>query len=111
MGDILANGRKKSLYDCVDCPAYCCSVYERVQVAPRDIRRLARHFGVTEEVATARFTKLYEKERILRRKKDPLFGESCHFLILKLAVALFTTRDRPPVALSLPPNAARITIC
>ena len=80
MVDILANGRKKSLYDCVDCPAYCCSVYERVQVAPRDIRRLAKHFGVTEEVATARFTKLYEKERILRRKKDPLFGESCQFL-------------------------------
>jgi len=51
-----------------------------VQVAPRDIRRLAKHFGVTEEVATARFTKLFEKERILRRKKDPLFGESCQFL-------------------------------
>jgi len=80
MGDIHANGRKKSPYDCVDCPAYCCSVYERVQVTPRDIRRLAKYFGVTEEVATARFTKFYEKERVLRRKKDPLFGESCQFL-------------------------------
>ena len=80
MGDIRANGSSKSLYDCVDCPAYCCSVYERVQVTPRDIRRLAKYFGVTEEVATARFTKFYEKERILRRKKDPLFGEACLFL-------------------------------
>lgn len=80
MGDILSNGRKKSLYDCVDCPAYCCSVYERVQVTPRDIRRLAKHFGITEEVATQRYTKIYEKERVLRRKKDPLFGEACQFI-------------------------------
>jgi Fe-S-cluster containining protein len=80
MGDILSNGRKKSLYDCVDCPAYCCSVYERVQVTPRDIRRLAKHFGITEEVAMQRYTKIYEKERVLRRKKDPLFGEACQFI-------------------------------
>jgi Fe-S-cluster containining protein len=80
MGDISTNGKKKSLYDCVDCPAYCCSVYERVQVKPRDIRRLAKHFGVTEEVATLRYTKVYEKERVLRRKKDPLFGEACQFI-------------------------------
>jgi Fe-S-cluster containining protein len=58
-------------------------VYERVQVTPRDIRRLARHFGVTEEVATARYTKIYEKERVLRRKSDPLMGEACQFLNLE----------------------------
>jgi Fe-S-cluster containining protein len=55
-------------------------VYERVQVTPRDIRRLARHFGVTEEVATVRYTKVWEKERVLRRKRDDLFGETCQFL-------------------------------
>lgn len=80
MGDISTNGKKKSYYDCVDCPAYCCSVYERVQVKPRDIRRLAKYFGVTEDVATSRYTKIYEKERVLRRKKDPLFGEACQFI-------------------------------
>ena len=75
------NGRKpKTYYDCVKCPAFCCSVYERVQVTPRDIRRLAKHFGVTEEVATVRYTKLWEKERVLRRKRDELFGETCQFL-------------------------------
>jgi Fe-S-cluster containining protein len=75
------NGRKPRVYyDCVKCPAFCCSVYERVQVTPRDIRRLAKHFGVTEEVATARYTKLWEKERVLRRKRDDLFGETCQFL-------------------------------
>ena len=80
MGDISTNGKKKSYYDCVDCPAYCCSVYERVQVKPRDIRRLAKYFGVTEDVATSRYTKIYENERVLRRKKDPLFGEACQFI-------------------------------
>lgn len=80
MGEISSNGIKKTSYDCVDCPAYCCSVYERVQVTPRDIRRLAKYFGVSEEVATSRYTKMYAKERVLRRKKDPLFGEACQFI-------------------------------
>jgi Fe-S-cluster containining protein len=83
MGDIATSVKPRSYYDCVDCPAYCCSVYERVQVTPRDVRRLARYFGVTEEVATARYTKMYGTERVLRRKKDPLFGETCQFLNLE----------------------------
>jgi uncharacterized protein len=80
MGKTSTNGKPKSFYDCVDCPAYCCSVYDRVQVTPRDIRRLAKHFGVTEEKATARYTKMYGKERVLRRKKDTLFKETCQFI-------------------------------
>jgi len=80
MGDISLSAPPKSYYDCLDCPAYCCSVYERVQVTPRDIRRLAKHFGVTEEIASARYTKVYEKERVLRRKADPVFGQACQFL-------------------------------
>jgi Fe-S-cluster containining protein len=27
-----------------------------------------------------RYTKIYEKERVLRRKKDPLFGQACQFI-------------------------------
>jgi Fe-S-cluster containining protein len=80
MGKTATNGKAKSYYDCVDCPAYCCSIYDRVQVTPRDVRRLAKHFGVTEEVATARYTKMWGKERVLRRKKDTLFKETCHFI-------------------------------
>src|SRR5215211_977723 len=77
----ITNGRKpKTYYDCVKCPAFCCSVYERVQVTPRGIRRLAKHFGVTEEVATTRYTKMWGKERVLRRKRDKLFGEACQFI-------------------------------
>jgi Fe-S-cluster containining protein len=70
----------RKTYDCIKCPAYCCSVYERVQVTPRDINRLAKYFNVTPEVATQRFTKIYNKERVLRRKYDPLFGQACEFL-------------------------------
>ena len=67
-------------YDCDKCVAYCCSIYDRVQVTPRDIKRLAVHFGVAPEVATQRFTKVFGKERILRRKADRLFGQACMFL-------------------------------
>jgi Fe-S-cluster containining protein len=70
----------KLKYDCDKCVAYCCSIYERVQVTPRDVRRLASHFGVTPEVASARYTKLFGKERILRRRADRLFGQACMFL-------------------------------
>src|SRR5882762_4954641 len=73
-------GEKPKYYDCDKCIAYCCSIYDRVQVTPRDIRRLAAHFGVLPEVATQRFTKVYNKERILRRKADRLFGQACAFL-------------------------------
>jgi Fe-S-cluster containining protein len=80
MGETTLGRKPKTYYDCVKCPAFCCSVYERVQVTPRDIRRLAKHFGVTVEVATVRYTKMWEKERVLRRKRDDLFGETCQFL-------------------------------
>ena len=80
MGSTSGNGHKALKYDCDNCIAYCCSIYERIQVTPRDIRRLAAHFRVLPEVATERFTKVYRKERILRRKADRLFGESCTFL-------------------------------
>ena len=81
MGEIHVNTKARSYYDRLDCPAYCCSIYERVQVTPRDVRRLAKHFNLTEEAATLRYTKLYDgKERVLRRKADPIFGQACQFL-------------------------------
>lgn len=67
-------------YDCSKCPAYCCSVYERVQVTPRDVNRLAKHFGLAYETALVRFTRAYKEERILRRKADPVLGQACIFL-------------------------------
>lgn len=67
-------------YDCTKCPAYCCAIYERVQVTKRDINRLARHFGVPYEVALTRYTRMYNAERVLRRRADPVLQQACMFL-------------------------------
>ncbi|HST50489.1 MAG TPA: YkgJ family cysteine cluster protein [Pyrinomonadaceae bacterium] len=67
-------------FDCTKCPAFCCSIYERVQVTKRDINRLAKHFGVSFEAARRRYTKQWEKERVLKRVKDAIFPETCMFL-------------------------------
>ena len=80
MGITVTDHSTRSYFNCEKCPAYCCSIYERVQVTKRDLKRLAKHFGVTVETATLRFTKRWQKEQVLRRKKDPIFGKACHFL-------------------------------
>jgi Fe-S-cluster containining protein len=68
-------------YDCSKCPAYCCT-YTRIEVKPRDIQRLARHFGIGVRAAKKRFTKRGEDkgEIILRHKQDEHFGTACRFL-------------------------------
>jgi uncharacterized protein len=80
MAKKVTDDQPKVHFDCTKCPAFCCSIYERVQVTKRDIARLAKHFGVSIEVAIKRYTKLYKDERILRRKADHLFGKTCQFL-------------------------------
>jgi uncharacterized protein len=72
-------------FDCLKCPAYCCAIYERVQVTKRDLNRLAKHFGISAEVAEKRYTKINKEsgERVLRRKKDVIFKEACQFIDLE----------------------------
>ena len=77
---MLETATQRSYYNCSDCPAYCCSVYERVQVTKRDIQRLANHFQLDYETAAQRFTTTWQGEQILRRKADPIFGKACKFL-------------------------------
>ena len=67
-------------YDCGQCPAICCSVYERVTVTKRDQNRLAKHFNLSLEETQKRFTKTWNDERILKRKRDPILERACHFL-------------------------------
>jgi Fe-S-cluster containining protein len=67
-------------YDCRKCPAYCCSIYGVVEVTDRDLARLAKHLGVSQRVAEERFTKRYDGQRVLRRRRDELLGEACRFL-------------------------------
>jgi uncharacterized protein len=68
-------------YSCAKCPAYCCS-YPDIEVTPRDIERLARHFAVDYKVAEERFTKCDAagKVRVLRHRKDTVFDSVCVFL-------------------------------
>src|SRR5450432_11538 len=70
---------KKPLYDCLKCPAYCCS-YDRIIVNGHDVRRLVKHFSITAEQAIDRFTKLVENERVLRHQKDEIYGSICMFI-------------------------------
>ena len=74
---------ERSYYDCDKCPAYCCSIYDRVQVTPRDIKRLAKHFDLDPEAAARRFTKTREGEVVLRHQKDKIYGSVCMFLDTK----------------------------
>jgi Fe-S-cluster containining protein len=71
-------------YDCFNCPSYCCT-YPRIPATKRDIRRLAKHFGIPEKQAVERFTKpgWTGRERVLRHQKDEVFGTACRFLDLE----------------------------
>ena len=71
-------------YDCLNCPSYCCT-YPRIPVTQRDIRRLARHFRLDEDVAERRFTKKGwgKRERVLRHQNDDVYGSACRFLDLE----------------------------
>jgi hypothetical protein len=80
MGKTITDDQPRVYYDCTKCPAFCCAIYDRVQVTKRDIKRLARHFDVSYEVAERRFTTTWKDERVLRRKADPIFGKACKFL-------------------------------
>ena len=68
-------------YNCNKCPAYCCS-YARIIVTDKDIKRLAKHHGLSTQEARKKFTKKGEEpgERILRHQVDPHFTTICRFL-------------------------------
>lgn len=72
----------KITYDCSKCPGYCCS-YPRIEVKDSDLARLAKHFGLSVAEAEKRFTRRYRDEdsdeRILRHRKDEIYGSICRF--------------------------------
>ena len=79
---IAAEEPTKVRYDCSKCPGYCCS-YPRIEVKPSDLKRLAKYFNVSVEVAARRFTRIYmddgKPERILRHQKDTVYETICRF--------------------------------
>ena len=76
----ITDRQPRALFDCAKCPAFCCSVYQRVQTNRRDVARLARFFGVSYEVAEKRYTRIVEGERVLKRVPDKILDETCIFL-------------------------------
>lgn len=76
------DSKDKPLYDCLKCPAYCCS-YESITVGKRDLKRLAKHFGIDVETAEKRFTKVVDGDRVLRHQEDRQFRSVCMFLDTK----------------------------
>ncbi|MCA9736071.1 MAG: YkgJ family cysteine cluster protein [Gemmatimonadota bacterium] len=70
----------KVLYNCTKCPAYCCS-YAWIPVTDRDLKRLAKHHGVTPSAAERKFTRKTEDGvRVLRHKDDEYFETICIFI-------------------------------
>lgn len=71
----------KKLYNCMNCPAYCCS-YTLIPVTDFDLKRLARHLGISEKKAEANHTKYGDKinPRVLRHSADEHFVSSCALL-------------------------------
>jgi uncharacterized protein len=69
------------LFNCLRCPAYCCS-YPVIRLTKRDLRRLAKHLGMSLERTVDKFTKPDDdgKKRIMRHRKDEHFGSVCRFL-------------------------------
>ncbi|HUO03316.1 MAG TPA: hypothetical protein VMU31_11090, partial [Rhizomicrobium sp.] len=61
-------------YNCSKCPGYCCS-YPVIPLNSRDVKRLARHFGLSFKEARVKFTKVDGDEPYaMRRKADEHFG-------------------------------------
>jgi uncharacterized protein len=77
---VIKDDQPRTYFDCNKCPAFCCSIYERVVVTKRDINRLAKHFGVSTEEARDRYTADFEGERVLKRVNDVIFERTCAFL-------------------------------
>jgi uncharacterized protein len=69
-------------YNCKKCPGYCCS-YHIIPVKKSDLKRLAKHFGISFAEAEKKFvTKGDPKdggEYKIRRKTDEHFGKICRF--------------------------------
>ena len=73
----------KAKDDCMKCPGYCCS-YPVIEVKDKDAVRIAKHFEMTLEKAEKKFfKKAHGYARLMRRKKDTIYGKICQFFDIK----------------------------
>jgi uncharacterized protein len=69
----------KNQFDCSKCPGYCCS-YDHIEVSDFDIKRLAKHLGVTPAETRKRYIKLVEGDtKVLRHHADESYKSICVF--------------------------------
>mgnify|MGYP001948079642 CR=1 FL=1 len=68
------------MYDCTDCIGYCCSIYDRVDVTKKDLKRLAKAHGLSTVEAEDRFTTRVDGVRSLKKVDDLIFEKTCMFL-------------------------------
>lgn len=92
-------------YNCLNCTAYCCT-YGHIPATPTDIRRLARHFGVSEAKASRAYTKSDGNGgRVLRHSFDAIFHSACRFLDQE--TRLCTVHEARPAACRAYPGGTR----
>ncbi|HEY0073809.1 MAG TPA: YkgJ family cysteine cluster protein [Abditibacteriaceae bacterium] len=94
-------------YNCFDCHAPCCTLYERVEVSEEDCENLAVYFNLSVEDFKRRYTTMIGDERCLRRKPDNLLdGHTC-ILLDKSTRLCGAHLARPYVCRVWPPKHTR----
>lgn len=68
----------KAKYDCSKCPGYCCS-YDQIEISAHDVKRLAKHLGLTQAATEQRYTKMDDGKIVLRHHADESFKSICVF--------------------------------
>lgn len=90
------------LYDCNTCPAYCCG-YPIIEVKKADIRRLARHFKISEAAAKEKFTeKENNRVRKMRQRHDKKLNTPVCMLLNQKTRQCSIYRARPEICRAHP---------
>jgi Fe-S-cluster containining protein len=104
-------GGPEKPYDCADCLAFCCTVYQAIGVTEADARRLARHKGVTVPVFLAFYALQPQPASggyILKRKPDGASGDGQCCIFLDTDTRRCTVYDaRPQVCREFPVRTAQ----
>lgn len=89
------------MYNCLNCPGYCCS-YPLIALDKRDVERLAKHHDMSFDEAKKAFTKeAHGRKYAMRRKRDRHFGRICRFFDTEKRCCTIY-KARPSVCRSFP---------
>lgn len=94
-------------YNCFDCHAPCCSLYENVLLTEADCEDLAAYFDLNMPDFLRRYTRLEDGERFLRRKPDRLLGGTTCILLNSKTRLCGAHQARPECCRIWPPKHTR----